>query len=404
METLRSKYLLQRYLDKTATPAEIDELMAWIEAETDPEILRTLVDRAWDDFPQVRGILTEEESEQMLRHVLDRDAKDMPAPRLKGVIRTRRFLKAAAVLAVLIASGIVIKTQVFRTKDTGDVSSTQQIVPGRYQATLTLSNGTTLVLDSNVQNGVLLSQGGSQIIKLDSGELVYRPHGRESSGKAGKQLYNTLSTPRSGQYRVTLPDGTKAWLNASSSIRYPIAFQGAERRVVIQGEAYFEVNKDGTRPFVVEIRSQGGREMGSVMVLGTDFDVNAYMDESTVKTTLLDGAIRVDNGEVRRLLKPGDQATIPGNGDGISVTRVKASDVIAWKDGFFRFRGEDINVIMKEVARWYDVEVIYEQNEVPVGRYSGVISRNTPLAEVLKILETGGFRFTVKGRQIRVGS
>lgn len=406
MNTLRSKYLLHRYLAHTATPQEMDELMTWIAREDNIEELKAASDEAWAAFQDTEPGITEEQSREMLRDVLGRTDAEAPYLRKRQSFFHSRLLKIAAAVIVVAASGVWLQHNHLRITDAVPGGTAADISPGKYDATLTLGNGATIALN-NVQNGLLVSQGNSQVIKQDSGELVYKQQATARGGsrrESGKVLYNTLSTPRSGQYRVTLPDGSRAWLNASSSIRYPIAFKGKERIIEVTGEVYLEVKQDYRYPFVCKIASTAGRDMGMVRVLGTDFNINAYMDESTVKTTLLDGAISVSKGKAHQLLKPGDQATVGGAGDQISVARVNTGDAIAWKNGFFRFRGDDIALIMNEIARWYDVQVVYENNEIPTGHYSGVINRNTPLSQVLKILETGGFNFDVKGRKIVVGS
>lgn len=404
MNTLRSKYLLHRYLRRTATPQEIDELMDWIAGEDNTEALKSASDEAWAAIEDTESCITDEESDAMLRQVLEHKGAEQAYPEKRQSLIRPRWLKIAAAVAVVAASGLWI-SQSRRGADSAFTAvAASDIAPGKYNATLTLSNGATIALN-NVQNGVVVSQGNSQIIKRDSGELVYRPQNLATgSGRpeAGQVLYNTLSTPRSGQYRVTLPDGSRAWLNASSSIRYPTTFGGKERVIEVTGEVYLEIKSDYRRPFVAKIASREGRDMGSVRVLGTKFNINAYMDESTVKTTLIDGAIRVSKGKAHQLLKPGDQATVGGREDQISVARVYTGDAIAWKNGFFRFRGDDIAHIMNEIARWYDVQVVYKNHKIPQGHYSGVISRNTPLSQVLKILETGGFNFEMTGRKIEV--
>jgi ferric-dicitrate binding protein FerR (iron transport regulator) len=311
-------------------------------------------------------------------------------------------LATAAMFAIFIAGIAFLYTYKEKMAKVAPQTQVADIAPGGNRAVLTLSNGSTIAL-THLKNGLLVNQGNTEVIKSDSGQITYRAAQtrRKKVAKAYDEIhYNTLSTPPSGNYQVVLPDGSKVWLNASSSLRFPTAFRGKERKVEVRGEAYFEVKKDNAHPFVVQIYTPDGEGMGTVKVLGTYFNINAYMDHPSVKTTLVEGAIKITKGASQELLKAGEQATIKQKKDQIEVTKINSREAIAWKNGFFQFEGTDIVTIMHEIARWYNVEVSY--NSQPHGRYSGIISRHTRLSQVLQILEAGGFRFKVTGRKIVV--
>ena len=263
-----------------------------------------------------------------------------------------------------------------------------RLIPGRTQALLTLADGSTVLLDQ-ARQGLLARQGGSRVLKTAAGQLRY------AAGPGAAALFNTVATPRGGQYQLTLPDGSRVWLNAASSLRFPVAFGEGERRVQLTGEAYFEVAKDAAHPFRV---SAGPAE---VTVLGTHFNVNAYADEPTLTTTLLEGAVRVAQGEQQVLLRPGQQATAGPTGP-VRVQAVDAQHAIAWKNGYFIFNDESIEGIMRQVARWYDVDVQY-QGALAGKNFNGTVSRYQDAAAVLHMLElTGAVHFTTQGRRIVV--
>ena len=220
--------------------------------------------------------------------------------------------------------------------------------------------------------------------------MTYASAGATSS----EVLYNSISTPPGGQYAVTLSDGTKVWLNAASWIRFPTSFKEGSRRVEIGGEAYFEVAKDKSKPFLV---SSGGME---VQVLGTHFDINAYSNEPTIRTTLLEGSVKVVKGKSALVLAPGDQASVCG--EQVTVARnANLEEAVAWKNGFFEFNGADIQSVMRSLERWYDVKVVYE-GEIPQVQASGSISRNNMASVVMQVLQASGFHFRIEKNTIIV--
>ncbi|ALL05007.1 hypothetical protein AQ505_05560 [Pedobacter sp. PACM 27299] len=286
--------------------------------------------------------------------------------------------------------------------------SQSKINPVHQKAMLTLADGRRITLDE-AENGEIAEQGGVIITKTKDGQLVYEgsanegsvtekstTEGSASTAAARGNAPNKIETPKGGQYQVNLPDGTKVWLNAASSLSYPVSFTGDKREVKLLGEAYFEVAKNKNMPFVVYSKGQ------EVEVLGTHFNVNAYPDEAKTKTTLLEGSVKVKLlvAKGTALLKPGQQSVYEG--DQLDVNAIDVAEVIAWKEGYFLFQDEDIRSIMRKIARWYDVEIVYAANISPK-EIGGRISRNKSLDYVLRTLSrTDKFNFKVEGRRVTV--
>jgi transmembrane sensor len=271
--------------------------------------------------------------------------------------------------------------------------SPKDIPPGRQGAILTLSDGKQVVLDS-LGNGVVATQNGTQVI-LKNGQLAYDAAGKST----GAIAYNTMSTPKGRQFQVTLPDGTRVWLNSASSITYPTSFAGNERRVEITGEAYFEVahlfpvgggKGRGPIPFKVKINDQA-----EVEVLGTHFNINAYHDESNIKTTLLEGSVKVTGGSDRAFLQPGQQAQVTLSEKIKIVKDADIEKVMAWKEGLFNFEGLGIEEVMRQLARWYDIDVVYGK-EVPDIKFVGEMSKNVSLSDLLSGLKGIGVHFRIE--------
>ncbi|MGX5687614.1 FecR family protein [Arcticibacter tournemirensis] len=308
-------------------------------------------------------------------------------------------LSLAASFLLICAIGIVIY-QSRRTSGTLKPHRTgkTEIGPGGNKAYLTLSNGKKISL-TDAGNGAIAKQAGIVITKASDGRLIYSVNSTEPALK--EIAYNTIETPRGGQYEVRLPDGTTAWLNAASSLKYPLNFEDAsERRVELKGEGYFEVAKDKGHPFIVKTAYQ------EVKVLGTHFNIKAYNDEPTTSTTLLEGSVMVsETGSGRRkLLRPGQQSDILNNNGEIYVSNVNPSEVIAWKSGYFIFDNQDIASIMKVISRWYDVDAVYNGYNKEE-RFGGTFSRSANLSEILKNLESlGKIDLKIKGRRVIVSN
>lgn len=309
-------------------------------------------------------------------------------------------IRAAAAIAALAATSLVIYLGHNRHTDeagpmvTGKTEALykEEIRPGGNVAVLTLANGRKISLDST-SGQIQLQQGGVDIKSGDKGELLYQH--TDAYGKV--EQYNTITIPRGGQYKIILSDGTKVWLNAGSTLHYPVAFVGQYRQVELTGEGYFEVAQNTRQPFLVKAN---GTE---IQVLGTHFNVNAYEEEENVKTTLASGSVRIRAGRKSRVLKPGEQANADGGTGWIQVGPGGVEEALAWKDGLFYFDDTNIKTIMQEVARWYDVQVVYRTEEVENKNFNGIVSRYSDVNALLKRMElTGTVHFKVEGRQIVV--
>ncbi|QJB42301.1 DUF4974 domain-containing protein [Chitinophaga oryzae] len=300
-----------------------------------------------------------------------------------------RIPAAAAVLALLLWGAYTLTKPAALPVPTAHRNKVQDIPAGGNKATLTLANGARIVLD-DAANGTVASQGGVSIRKTANGQLIYTVTGNNRPADTG---YNTIRTPKGGQYQVNLPDGSKVWLNAATSLTFPAAFGASDRTVALIGEACFEVAATtSAQPFTVKVNDL------SIDVLGTQFNVMAYADEQNSHTTLLAGAVRVTKGNVSKVLQPGQQAVAGSN---IQVRAADTEAAVAWKNGMTVFTDADIHSIMRQISRWYDVDIIY-QGEIPQRRFTGKIPRNANVSKVLKILELSNIHFTIDGRKIIV--
>jgi len=307
---------------------------------------------------------------------------------------------AAATVLICFSVGLYFIVKQSHKKEQRNQIAQQVIHPGGNKAMLTLSNGTKILLD-DAHKGEIAKQSNVSITKTAGNQIVYATSpGKNLPGnqQLAYQLQNTISTPNGGQYQLILPDGTKVMLNAASSLTYPASFHGNERLVQLDGEAYFEVAKNKKMPFRVKSGDQ------TVEVLGTHFNINAYQDESSIKTTLLEGAVKVSSGIKSALIIPGQQAVINRSGAGeILKHTVDVDKETAWKNGLFSFQNDDLHSIMRQVARWYDVKVVYADN-LPNEKFIGEISRSSDLSDVFKILELNNVRFEVAGKTVTVSA
>jgi len=302
----------------------------------------------------------------------------------------RRYVAVAAVLVVVIGGWVLWQRNSVGPNNYNPAAVAIEAKPGGNHAMLTLGNGQQVVLDS-ANNGLLAMQGSNRVMK-QNGQLDYQA---EATAKEKTVLYNTLTTPRGGQYRLTLPDGSKVWLDAASSITYPTAFIGKTRRVSISGQAYFEVVHDAKQPFEV------GVEGVTVRDIGTSFNINAYVEEPAMKITLAGGAAEVgESGRVIALSRPGQQAEWRDS-QLRAASDAHLESVLAWKNGLFYLTSADIATVMRQISRWYDVDIVFE-NGVPAGHITGTVPRSTMLSNTLQVLQTSGVHFRVEGRTIHV--
>lgn len=375
------KQLIGKYQKNALSESERKVLLELTEKQNDPTLVQTL-----------ELMLAEEQAEdaqvdqkrlrRTLQTVLDSD-KPSRAKRRFPI----QWLGYAAAVLLIAGMGIFIWKHIDLASMSGDPGRvyTQDIGPGGERATLTLSDGSTIRLDAT-GDGILATQQGSQLRK-NSGKLIYTPSGKGSE----LPVYNTLRTPKGGIYQLYLPDGTRVLLNAASSIRYPVMFSADQRKVQVSGEVYFEVASMPDKPFIVQID-----EHNTIQVLGTHFNVKAYPGEPAMTTTLLEGKINLRSYGKSKLLRPGQQARAAGKT--LSVRDIGAggvASVMAWKDGRFNFQDADLQEIMRQLARWYDIEVVY-QGEIPQLEFIGEIQRTLPLSEVLKGLEMSGVHFRME--------
>jgi transmembrane sensor len=367
----RLSYLFDRFRDRSITAIEREELTILLRDAANEDVVKEWIDQQIvagevPDYP-----MNEVVANDILEAVLQ---TPLPARPVKTVSIFRHWQWAAAVLVL----GVTFFGGQYLLRKAPEVAQTKHIIkdiaPGKEGAILTLNDGSQLVLDS-LQNGRIASQHGANLI-LDNGQLTYSP----SAKATGEVIYNTITTPRGRQFRVTLPDRSIVWLNAASSVRYPVSFPDHERKIFITGEVYFEVARDAAAPFLVNINNKADIE-----VLGTSFNINAYDNEEHITATLFTGAVRIRREGQERILKPGQQASLLKN---IQVTEnADLEKVIAWKDGFFDFSGVDLEHAMRQIARWYEVEVVYV-GKAPNIRFYGRISRDISLAGLIRGLNS----------------
>ncbi|UYQ91166.1 FecR domain-containing protein [Chitinophaga horti] len=313
----------------------------------------------------------------------------LTAPARRLPLLRRRSFQVAAAVALLISAGVYVWTTQRPDQSETVASNNTIIAPGREGAILTLADGSQVVLDS-VANGVVANQGGAQVM-LQNGQLAYGNTGNAAT-------VNTITTPKGRQFKLLLPDGSKVWLNAASAITFPTAFTGNERRISLQGEAYFEIAKNPQQPFMVNIA-----EAVNVEVLGTSFNIHAYQNENSIKTTLLDGAVKLLAYQQSQVLKPGQQAAVTSSK--ANITLIPNPDIdkaMAWKNGLFNFDDASLEEVMRELERWYDIEVVYATG-IPRSRFGGEINKQNTLQDVLQILEKSDVHFRLEqGRKLVV--
>lgn len=379
MKEQRLEALFRQYLQKRLTDAEETELFQlWL----DPflESRRTqLLDDLYDGLPEDKD-MPAAEADRVFHEIVKKERLMHSLAVKKGGIIWSRVAVAASVLLVIgLGTYFFVFSKGKEPQETVQASLPNDIgAPKTNRAMITLANGQTIYLDS-AANGSLTLQGTVKLVKLEDGKIAYESTGSSS----GEVSYNTLFNPRGSRViDMMLADGSRVWLNAGSSVTYPIAFVGNERKVSVEGEAYFEVAHDASKPFIV---SKGGM---AVKVLGTRFNVNAYDDESDIRVTLLEGSVQVTDRRHAAAIKPGEQAIVKA--DKINVAgNVDLEQVMSWKEGYFRMKGTNLASLMRQVARWYDVEVVY-RNSVPEARFGGLINRDVNVSDVLTALEQYG--------------
>jgi transmembrane sensor len=393
------KRLVQKAHDKSISKSELDELLQWLDdeeaAEYMPDICHLLgVEEKEADYTRQWQKLSDKIQEEDVRAD---HSKTLPFRKYYRIKPAGRWTAAAAVLVICsVLSLVTLKVSRHRegiAQNSGAAKNKVAILPGTKKAVLITGNGKEITLDSGSDK--MIVQGKNFTIQTNkNGQLV-----NNSTGSGKEVQINTVVTPPGGQYEVILPDGTTATLNAASSIKYPSAFQADKRDVKITGEVYFEVAQDPRKPFVVSMEKNM-----QIEVLGTSFNINAYSNEPSVKATLLEGAVRVTSDKAKQILKPRDQAQLTDDGNLHLLTNVDVGSVVAWKNGVFEFNGTDIKTVMREIGRWYNVDIAYEGN-VPTDLFSAIINRQNSIDQVLTMLQnTLRVHFTIKNRTIYVSN
>lgn len=384
----RIKDILEKLDSGNCTSEEMNLLKEWykifewsrLEQETAGEEVQAIKDRTW----------------YAIQHKIATESETTTPSKVVSMPRNRWWLAAASIL--LLCSGWYFfynsESETKASIKSDQFAKKMEIVPGGNRATLTLGDGTTIILDSAV-NGNLASQGAIKVIKID-GQLSYSP-----ASEDGKEeiLFNTISTPRGGQYQIILADGSKVWLNAASTLRFPTSFIGSERLVSLTGEGYFEVAENKAKPFKVQLADQS-----VVEVLGTHFNVMSYSDEERISATLLEGRIKMESKKTntRMTLMPGQQALLNENGTLQLNPSPNLEAVMAWKNEKFVFENFGLKQIMRQLERWYDIQVTFN-TLASSEEYTGIISRKANIIEILKMLEsTGGDRFRIQGKRVIV--
>lgn len=366
----KAKELLEKYNKGLCTEEEKELLETWYGTLSDSE--------KYTPLSEVQLSVAEE---QMWQSIQQRKKKT----HLKSI----NWMWFAASLGLLALSFVGYRFYSSHTASKQQWIAVADVEPGSTQALLTLQDGRQVDLNE-LKADESIDQGTCRISKNASGQLVYKPL-QQKDVQVADTVYNEVSTPQGGEFQLLLPDGTEVWLNASSTIRYPLTFAANERKVVLKGEAYFEVNQQKQHPFVVQTTYQ------KVTVLGTHFNISAYQNEHETKTTLLEGSVRVSNSQGEaRILKPNEQSTVSASNHHLSVMQVNPTEALAWKNGEFVFDNTDLKSIMRQIERWYGVAVV-DLEHFPANTYNGKLKRTAKLSKVLQILEvTSGLKFKIE--------
>lgn len=389
----RIEILIGKLIDGTLDVPEKQELAEWVRLNPGDERFAGALELAWERF---------EPEQPMPEAMSDRIMANIFPAKTVGEEEEERSGGIAWLWPKLVAAALVIGFGVYwwaSYRGSREMAQQEKVVkvqladipPGGNKAILILGDGSSIALDS-AGNGLLASQGGTSVTQSGKGQLVYKSgHDTESA-----PVLNTVTTPKGGQFHIVLPDGTGVWLNAASSLRFPTAFTGKQRNVEITGEVYFEVAHNRQMPFVVK---NGATE---ITVLGTHFNVMAYDDEKIMRTTLLEGAVKITRGAMEALLAPGQQARISAATGSVRVVDdVNTEKELSWKNGYFQFEDESLESIMRQVSRWYDVEVRYEGNSRGEN-FTGRLKRNSNVSSVMKILSLSGVKFRIEDKTIIV--
>lgn len=386
MDQERIAYLFQKYYDKSADSSEREELMQFINTASDEEIA-VLLERAFTAQDKVEDSFLSGKQDEILRSIFKAESERKRFWYNSGLLR---YTAAAAVFLIVLIAGILTYRNITVHQPGSIAAGHQDIAPGGDKATITLADGSVLSLN-DIKSGSVAEQSGIIITKTGDGQVRYELKTAAEESALHKPAYNTISTPRGGQFQVVLPDGTHVWLNSASSLRYPVYFDGKERRVELTGEGYFEVAKNKKMPFKVSTGNQ------VVTVLGTRFNINSYKEGASIKTTLLEGSVKInttaENNTPAVFLSPGQQAQVNKDND-VQVVQVNPANATAWKNGLFQFEDTNIRDVMQEFSRWYDVDFEFEGDGSDIN-LKGRIYRNVNAVEALEILSYFNLKYRI---------
>lgn len=400
--------LFNKYLNNECSPAELEALLVHFNNPENEKLLRSLI----TENLEAENLSASEDNNELCRETeltFEAIKKQLDTPKAPVILLGKKNWLKLAVAAILLVGTFFLYNLINNKNTVGNQTvktkmlPKHDIIPGGNKAVLTLADGSQIILDS-ADNGSISNQGNATVIKLD-GQLTYSSTGADGNTQP---MFNTISTPRGGQYLLILADGSKVWLNAASSLKFPTIFVGTQRSVELTGEAYFEIaplSPEGGQkiPFKVNIAGKG-----IVEVLGTHFNINSYSDEAAVKTTLLEGKVKVtaisnliSKPSDAQILTVGQQACINTMGKVTLNNDVDIDAEVAWKNGTFNFNSQNIKSILRQIGRWYDVDITYN-GKVSNETFSGIVSRNSNLSQVLKIMELAGVNFKIEGKTIVV--
>ena len=389
--------LFKKYYNKTASPQEIRNLFDLLNSCSDVD-LEELIRKEWEDQENEDSIFSLEMSENILKNILSEE-KDEQAQTEDSVFKRNfrwpifyRSLSAAAAIIILLSIGLYFRSSLNSNpgNQIASVQIDQDALPGVNKAVLILGNGQKIILDS-LSNGLIAKTENFEVKKIENGHLVYNGFDINYTNVRTED-FNTLITSRGGEYRITLPDGSKVWLNATSSLKFPGVFKGNIREVELNGEAYFEIAKNSAMPFRVKLNG------AQIKVIGTHFNVKSYGNEKLMKTTLVEGSIKITAGNSSHLLKPGQQAILT-NGKMSVLDNVDIEEQLAWKNGLFLFKDASIKDVMEQAALWYDLKVTFE-GKIPDKYLTGKVSRSVNASEFMKLLNYAGVKFEITGKNI----
>ncbi|WP_316839338.1 FecR family protein [Pedobacter gandavensis] len=390
MQEERFPYLFEQYYHKKASAAEVEELMNLIHSGGFDQKLQEQIDWHYKNFKPVQSPFSSIQEDRILHTVLN---VKTPAKQMKIAGAKKLWTRLSIAASIVLCMGISFYAYQTYSYKKGQELAASLIGPGTHKARLVLSNGQVILLDT-LKNGSQTLEAGIQITKTKDGQLIYKINDQQGRNAS---LINTIETPRGGQYQVQLPDGTAVWLNAASSLKYSGAFKDKKREVTLSGEAYFEVAHRANQPFLVHTQNQ------VVEVLGTHFNINAYPDEETQVTTLLQGMVKTSSKSKALILKPGQQSVLNQKRAELKMEEADTETVMAWKNGDFIFKDEDLASVMKKVERWYDVDVVFQDVDPKTIKLGGWVSRSKNISAVIKIIEPiAGIQIKIEGRRVTV--